>query len=178
MKFKRKKNVKFTAETLCLGLFTLFCVMAISCERYEPQKDDPPTKDSCNCIMDTLKGEWKWFETQGGIGGATHGIEFKCVIRMLSQNADASINYQVLVDDTLFSNGSFQLQHPQWAHGMIGVADIKLPHRNPTGDWGIDFDYLVDFINGAFRRTSPRIDTLIFNMPAADGYNYCYQKIK
>jgi hypothetical protein len=149
-------------------------------------------------IMDTLKGDWIWFKTSGGFGGNTADNRFKSVIKILGQNNDGTINYEVWVRDTLFVDplyflndhhdgifvsetlfykGNFQLQHPQWALEKIGVSDIKLPHLNPVGDWVIDFDYLVEFINGAFRRTSPLRDTLIFSQPAADGYNYYYQKI-
>jgi len=168
MKFKRKKNVKFTAETLCLGLFTLFCVMAISCERYEPQKDDPPIKDSCNCIMDTLKGEWRWVKIYGSFWGVTDSIEFKSIIKILNQNADSSINYQVFVADTLFYEGSFQIQRDEWNRMFV---NIELPHetwRNIV--WQIFFGDMLTRISDK--------NTLCFKDDAEDGYIYYYQKIK
>ena len=43
MKNKLKTTIRFFSERISfLGLALLVCVMAVSCERYEPQKDDPP----------------------------------------------------------------------------------------------------------------------------------------
>jgi len=138
--------------------------------------NDKP-QELCHCIMDTLKGDWSWIKTYGGIGGQTFNNEFKSIVKILSQNEDASINYEVFVADTSFYKGSFQLQHPQWAWGL-GVGNIKLPHQTtPNHEWIIDFDYLLEFIDGAFRQTKV-LDILIFKVPAADGFNYYYEKFK
>ena len=84
-------------------------------------------KDSfCSCIMDTLKGDWIWIKRYGGLFGIAVDNEFKSVIKILSQNEDASINYEVFVEDTLFYIGSFQIQnYDQWGYANI---NIKLPH--------------------------------------------------
>jgi len=63
----------------------------------------PEVDTLCHCIMDTLKGTWTWFQTTGGMSGP--GIfksnNFKSVIKILGQNADSSINYEVWVKDTV-----------------------------------------------------------------------------
>jgi len=82
-------------------------------------------KEPCNCIMDTLNGDWSWYKREGGHAGGTVSNNFKSIIRILSQNEDESINYDVLVADTLFYRGSFQIQEGLWNYKK---TDIKLPH--------------------------------------------------
>jgi hypothetical protein len=96
----------------------------------------------CSCIMDTLKGEWSWYKTKPmTYDGFTdpQDNEFKSILRILSQNADESINYEVFVEDTLFYSGSFQFQRSQSQGGAFGgINTIKLPHR-PISYWSIYF---------------------------------------
>ena len=85
----------------------------------------------CHCIMDTLKGDWIWFETSlEGRGGEGSIIPFKSIIKILSQNEDKSVNYQVFVADTLFYAGSFKIQEllPGYFHLDYRRSNIKLPH--------------------------------------------------
>jgi len=130
--------------------------------------------------MDTLKGEWAWFYSTGGIMGAMGDNRYKSVIKVLGQNPDSSINYEVWVrdtlftsifsnhydevflDDTLWSQGSFKIQYPSQLWGEK-VANIKLPHWSPNGD------YLISFKNA---------DTLYFWDCCIDGCFYFYKRIK
>jgi hypothetical protein len=93
--------------------------------------------------MDTLKGDWTWTKRYGGFIGTTIDNEFKSVIRILNQNEDGSINYQIFVEDTLFYEGAFQLQEGTWD---CKTANIKLPYYTPSllreGNWVI---YLGDW---------------------------------
>ena len=94
----------------------------------EPQ--DPEVL--CNCIMDTLKGEWSWWLTlRGGVVGGFEDPKFKSIVRILSQNEDESINYEVFVADTLFHKGSSLFQ-PEWSPSFpfLRVANIKLPYKD------------------------------------------------
>jgi len=94
---------------------------------------EPP----CNCIMDTLKGEWSWVKwDRGGAAGGVTDNEFKLVIKILSQNNDGAINYEVFVEDTLFYRGDFQIQEDQ--HGR-NLANIILPHTSNATTWYIFF---------------------------------------
>ena len=120
-------------------------------------------------LFDSLKGEWRWVITRGGVGGGTLDAEFSSIIKVLSQNKDTSINYEVFVDDTLFSKGNFQIQQSQWWIGDRS-ANIKLPHWTPNNDWIVYF--------GCRMNQNQSKDTLTFVMPAADGFNYYYQKTK
>jgi len=126
------------------------------------------SNDTCYCIMDTLKGEWSWIKKHGGIGGNTTDNEFKSIVKFLNQNEDVSINYEVIVEDTLFYRGVSQFQHPQWAQENMRVINIKLPHFNSSDNWIILFEDLSE--------ESPNTNNLIFCQPAADGYNYIYKK--
>ena len=133
----------------------------------------------CNCILDTLIGDWAWYRTYGGFAGSSKVNVFKSVIKILSQNADSSINYEVrvrdtlfidalfpniydhsgiFVEDTLFSKGSFQIQEGKWNYRRVV---IKLPHYI--------FDYYFYFYAE---------NILTFWDRAMDGYFYYYQKIK
>ena len=134
----------------------------------------------CNCIMDTLKGEWIWTKEYGGIGGNTWDNEFKSVIRILSQNEDASINYQVFVEDTLFYEGIFQIQIDQWNRK---TANIKLPHILWYNDYWEVYHYNIlaesvfDEETGLFYKPLSKED-LTFWDRCDDGYYYIYKKIK
>ena len=124
--------------------------------------------------MDILKGEWSWFYTsKGGTGNGSHNNNnsFQSTLKILSQNEDGSINYEVYVKDTLFISpirdiyqphyweifaeetlfyqGSFQFQPSEG--GSLRSADIKLPYKLwREGDqlvlypynWFIDFEVL------------------------------------
>jgi hypothetical protein len=126
------------------------------------------TKEPCGCIMDTLKGEWSWFMTlRGGFVGGSEGNGFKSIIKILNQNEDGSINYEVFVVDTLFHLGSFIFE-PAWSSlPSLGVASIKLPHQNLSfTDYGIVFEIAMD------RKK------LMFCLPTIAPRCYVYEKIK
>ena len=119
-------------------------------------------------IMDTLKGEWSWYKESGGFAGGTWDNEFKSIVKILSQNADSTINYEVFVEDTLFSKGSFQIiVSPFWRK----VEVIELPHYSHSNGWGVYFgNYLGD--------PTPSKDTLVFWVIGNDTYHYHYKRIK
>jgi len=142
----------------------------------------------CNCIMDTLKGEWSWFWSRGGFVGNFADNRFKSVVKIIDQNKDGTINYEVWVKDTLFidplypSNtwydkifvedtllykGSFEIEYYPWGKC---INNIKLPYRG-----GLDSRYHIHF---EYWTSIPRKEILIFKMLADDGYHYYYQKIK
>jgi len=84
-------------------------------------------KNPALCLINT---EWSWYKRDaGGQTGGTYDNEFKSIIRILNQNEDNSINYEIFVEDTLFSIGSFQIQYIRG----VKCADINLPHHG-TGD--------------------------------------------
>ena len=124
-----------------------------------------PTYEMCNCIMDTLRGEWSWVKKSGGFTGHITDNEFKSIIKILRQNEDGSINYEVFVEDTLFYRGNFHILY----HQYYRKADLILPHEIPLSvswyfsfknEWGVSGN-----------------DTWKFWFAEADGYEYCYQKI-
>jgi len=113
---------------------------------------DTVQNDTCYCIMDTLKGDWIWFKTSyEGLGGTDN--QFKSIIRVLSQNEDETINYEVYVDDTLFYNGSFKIQEGNYVLNFTRICSIKLPHYSiQIGDFWL-FKFLgkeeICFFSGA-----------------------------
>ena len=133
----------------------------------------------CNCIMDTLKGEWKWYKVKAY--PIPSGATFQSVLKITDQNSDGSINYEVwvkdtvifriigssiiyneiFVNDTLLYQGSFQIK--EGLYGYREAINIKLPHYLRSGEW------LFSFTNKA---------NLEFWNGAIDGYYYYYQKIK
>ena len=191
----------FSKEFSFLGLTLIIFLAVMGCSKLKRFDLDGinSSKIPCNCIMDTLKGEWSWFKTRGG-HGLSDNNRFKSVIKILSQNQDGSINYELWVKDTLFvcpvSNGcdgihngifvedtllykgSFQFQHFPTTILWGGFVDIKLPHTiPPRDDWSMYLDYDMEFIDDKFQRTRPR-DTLIFEDGVIDGIEYHYKKIK
>jgi hypothetical protein len=146
-------------------------------------------------LFDTLKGEWIWYKKIGGIGGNTWNNEFKSVIKIISQNPDSSINYEVWVrdtvsfnypngdgyyiykeiftKDTLFYQGSLKIQDG-WFSDKSAIID--LPHWNTSylGEW----DIYMENSPWRWRYEKPSKDTLVFAHMASDGYFYYYQKIK
>ena len=132
----------------------------------------PLLQEPCYCIMDTLRGEWSWAKTYGGIGGNTADNEFKSIIKILSQNEDASMNYEVFVENTIFSNGSFQVQYSQF-YGERTV-NINLPH------WGssliTDENWIICFKDRLTAMSSK--DTLCLWDGKIDGYCYYYYKVR
>ena len=125
-------------------------------------------QERCNCIMDTLKGEWSWKKRYGGYAGITTDNEFKSIVKIKSQNEDTSINYEVFVEDTLFYKGNFQIQYDQWNHKYATVT-ITLPHHT-YGGWIMYFEDFEGILEEPF---------LIFaESGVSDGYEYYYQKIR
>ena len=160
---------------LCIVIPLLMCCAQSSSVDYPKEEIYP-----CNCIMDTLKGEWNWVKTYGGVRGNTTDNEFKSILKILNHNEDFSVNYEVFVDNTLLYKGDFQIREDQWNRK---TANVNLPHEI----YGVDivwhvylFDILVmeyDEINGRFEH-KPSKDTLTLWDGADDGYYYIYKKIK
>jgi len=195
MKKLSRKTVKHTVLALCLGLISVLATT--SCDKLQRLRVDELIEVisnlPCDCIMDTLKGEWEWYRTYGGMGGGTWNNGFKSVVKILGQNNDGSINYEVWVrdtvpfflpdgnlyygifaEDTLFSQGSLQIQYdPFWDNRCI---IIELPHYNPNpfepNTWRMYFND-IPWLGG-----NPSKDTLVFGHKAADGYYYFYKRIK
>lgn len=156
------------------GVLTILAFMMSSCDEDKSLEGDKNTMEQCNCIMDTLKGEWSWVKTHGGMGGNIIDNEFKSTLKILSQNENSSINYQVFVDDTLFYEGSFQIHNNE----LSRYAHIKLPHNNVMGDWMFTFrDWNIEYIDGAFVNRITE-DVLCLFDGAVGGYQYYYKKIK
>ncbi|MDL2309406.1 Ig-like domain-containing protein [Bacteroidales bacterium OttesenSCG-928-C03] len=131
----------------------------------------------CNCIMDSLRGEWKWFKKEGGWSGSSMDNDFSSTVKVMSQNENGSINCEVIVDDTLFYAGSFQLKHtPYYANR---TADIKLPHNIIySGGQAILWhnDWMLSFEDVFMEQ--PDDEILCFWDGVIDGYFYYYKKIK
>jgi len=202
MRDKVKKTVKFTALALCLGLISVLATT--SCDKLQRLRVDELIEVisnlPCDCIMDTLKGEWVWFKTFGSIGAGTADNRYKSVIKILGQNADSSINYEIWVRDTLFGDplfptmyyhngiffddtlwyqGSFQIQHDQWSDRY---ALIELPHVELFLGRGWNVYLMEDPWPNPWKPSAvkkPSKDTLIFgNRGVTDGYYYYYKRIK
>ena len=148
--------------------------------------DKPPIDDGENInyssIIDTLKGEWSWFKTSGGQGFVIDN-KFKSIIKILNQNKDNSINYEVFVDDTLFYKENFQFQQHGWNIVGFKYLNIKLPHWIPSllssENWFVLFSDMseeYDEISGRFKVKLTK-DTLTFWDGASDGYYFHYEKI-
>ena len=121
--------------------------------------------------MDTLKGEWNWIKTYT----TKHGIidnEFKSIFKVFGQNDDTSINYEVIVDDTLFCSGNFKVQYSQLY--SENTVNIKLPHWIPS--LLIDENWIIYF--GDMLTGIPNENTLCFWDGSEDGYFYYYQKTR
>jgi len=124
----------------------------------------------CNCIMDTLRGEWSWVKTKSPWPGTVDN-EFKSILKILNQNDDGSINYEVFVEDTLFHKGSFQFQYNQYIQHIIQVTNLRLPHFTWLQNWG----WRIIFQPNLW---SPNKDYIEFWDGATDSYFYYYEKIK
>jgi len=162
--------------------FTVFLLIIIgslsSCDKLQRLRIDEFAEAiknmPCDCIMDTLKGEWTWFREYGSYVGNGDN-KFKSVIKILSQNADTSIDYEVFAADTLFYKGTFQLQASPVRKGIF-VSDMKLPHWQELEIWGIYFHYGSKYneVTGRFE-DKPTKDTVTL---WGGGNYYIYKKIK
>lgn len=152
------------------------CLIAAACKDEEKEQTFK-SQEPCHCIMDTLKGEWKWVKTHYD-WGITAGNECTSIIKILSSNEDGSMNYEVFVDSTLFYKNSFRIQQSQWARDRgLREANIKLPHFtfDPHSNWYISFGGTSE---------NPDKETLVFwdggyweSWSGISGFYY-YKKIK
>jgi hypothetical protein len=173
-------NYRKKAAAALLGAVVLVFLVANGCDKL--RRFDPSGIDAsmipipCGCIMDTLKGEWNWYKMGNGWTGEKANWH-KSVIKITNQNTDGSINYEVwvkgtlfwgpnppnppdiFVNDTLWFQGSFQIQEDMWMY----ANNIKLPH------YGLHSRWYFYFIGK---------DELIFFDGALDGNHYYYEKIK
>jgi len=124
----------------------------------------------CNCIMDTLKGEWSWTRRMGGFFGEISDNEYISIIRILNQNEDASINYEVYVEDELYHSGNFQIQYHPIHPLIIFTENLKLPHF----DWW-DWDWQIYFGHWSAGYME---GTLTFWDGTWCGYYYYYKKVE
>jgi len=118
-------------------------------------------------MFDSLKGEWNWFYTSWGHGNKGDNT-FTTKITFLSQNKDSSINYEIIVEDTLFSKCSFKIP-PTKTSGYYRVF-INLPLKNPwqkeNNLWGLLLSHIEE-----------HNDILIFWDYSFDGFFHYYQRI-
>jgi len=170
-------DVSYTVEGISQDEVNVIFINGVQVYCYNENKILLP----CHCIMDTLKGEWIWIKKHGGIGGNTWDNGFKSIVRILSQNKDASLNYEVIVEDTLFYKGNFQIQEEQWNRR---TANIKLPHDIWSDDkmWHV---YLFNILEIEYNEEKGRFEykptknALTFgDYGRTDGYNYIYERIK
>ena len=168
-------DVSYTIEGISQNDVNVIFINGMQVYCYNDKPQEP-----CYCVMDTLKGEWSWIKKHGGIGGNTTDNEFKSIVKILNQNEDASINYEVFVDDTLFYRGNFQIQEDQWNRR---TANLKLPHEI----WGEDLlwhVHLFNILDMEYNEEKDRFDykpskdTLTLWDGAMDGYFYIYKRIK
>ena len=128
---------------------------------------DPVQQELCHCIMDTLKGEWSWVEEGNMHVGCNDIDHFKSIIKILSQNEDNSINYEIFVEDTLFSRGSFLFQKK---------VDIILPHGGQRGTgpcgglWTTSYNPATPIWGNQER--------LRFSDGCFEGCDYAYERIR
>jgi hypothetical protein len=120
----------------------------------------------CNCVMDTLQGQWIWIKTYDGSHGTLSDNEFKSVLKITGQNEDRTINYESHVADTLFYKGTFKFEQTQWTNIVI-----QLPH------WTADKDnrWNLLFHNEQYKATK---DTVCFYSGNPDDYMFYYKKIE
>jgi len=119
-------------------------------------------------LFDTLKGEWNWVMTMAGSHGDIAN-DFTSIIKILSQNEDASINYEIFVEDTLFYKGSFQIQN-DW--GYCKMTNIILPNGGRF-NFGPNDGYWCMSISPFTKE-----ETLVFGDNYFEGYYYYYERIK
>ena len=117
-----------------------------------------------------LRGEWSWFKTQGGFVYSETDNKFTSIVKILSFNADTSINYEVIVEDTLYYKGSFQIQPSSgsWPYRRI---NIRLPHPIPE-------DNRYNPLKYSILPENPNKEILTFFDGCIDGYRYVYEKIR
>jgi hypothetical protein len=121
----------------------------------------------CNCIMDTLIGEWSWYKRVSWSGVDN---EYKSIVRFFNQNEDGSINYEVFVEDTLFYRGSFRSYKVDWSIDM--VYDIRLPH------WISLTEEMWYFLFKDLLWAGVSSDELSFGIPSSSYDLYVYRKLK
>jgi hypothetical protein len=83
----------------------------------------------CNCIMDTLQGEWKLFRAHEGMPSwSANYPTSNIVLKILSQNDDASINYEFWIEDSLVYKKRFQYEYDQhiFEQDYLIIANMKL----------------------------------------------------
>jgi len=96
-------------------LILFLCLVGfVSCKKKDNPMEPPEPPDlieETTRLFDHLEGEWSWFVSFCNCFACSCGSfenEVKSIIRILSQNRDSSINYEIIVEDTLFHKGSFQ----------------------------------------------------------------------
>jgi len=158
------QRIKLLKITALAAVLLVFAGGGNSCKK-------PAEEIFCDCIMDTLRGEWRWVKTTDTRLRDTLDNEFESIVKILSQNEDGSINYEIFVEDTLFYRGSFEILQI-WATGVF--TDIKLPH-NYDVNWQLH--WTIHF--GGRPGTSGR-DIISFQIGATSMsiVQFYYQRIK
>jgi hypothetical protein len=128
--------------------------------------DSAKEQTLCNCVMDTLQGQWIWVKTYEGSHGTLSDNVFESVLKITGQNEDRTINYESHAADTLFYRGTFKFEQTQWTNIVI-----QLPHW--TADKNNRWNLL--FRNEQDKATK---DTVCFYSGNPDDYMFYYKKIE
>ena len=172
-----------------ISLLVAFCLLVVVVAGCKDNGTKPKEENNVDLIekttplFDSLKGEWSWFKSIVAGGGIIIDNEFKSIIKILSQNKDTSINYEVIVEDTLFYKGSFQILYDEHIVGYSGNAVMTLPFLIWWNEDQLSTQSLKWFIYfGDPKQGIVSRDTLCFdNCPVlclAEGDKYYYQRIK
>ena len=120
-------------------------------------------------IMDTIKGEWRW------VKGSNWYDSFESTLKIVSQNKDGSINYEVFVENTspycaASYIGSFQFYYDE--RNIRRIDNLGLPYGwdgykfcFATADWA--FFFMNNFQTW-----------MLYDVDAVGGFSFFYQKIK
>ena len=119
-------------------------------------------------LFDFLKGDWGYVKFVGGFVGEYTWDSATTTIKFLSQNDDTTINYEVIVEDTLFYKGKLSYQYIESINNSLLVLKIKLPYEDMDGNNNVRIDIVSE--------SSPTDYRLVFY----DGVNcaHYYKKIK
>ena len=151
------------------------------------ESDDLVEMEECNCLMDTLYGEWKWIGNWGAWSRLGEDLPYKSYVKF-GQKKDFSFYYEVFADDTLFHKDSFQYRYgPDFLYLVnhwFRIVVINLPHNffrlypddYPKDDWSLywfhDGGIHDDQLSLEFKP-----DTLAFWAGELDAY-YIYERIR
>jgi hypothetical protein len=161
---------KILKEVMFVFVAFLLTIGFTACKNDENKPPESGLIKETTPMFDSLKGEWSWFITYYGYG-VKKDNEFTSIVKILSQNKDSSINYEVIVEDTLFSKGNFKLQRTNELIPYYDFANIKLPYDEYHPFYKVE-EWAVFFIDLEEK------NILTFWDGVFDGYFYHYRRTK